>query len=290
VTWGTFQTWQLSFGLFSAIQGDEKVKCARMPVMSDRGLKNLFQSGDIVTAFTLLSRLPLPGDHDAGADRAANSVWAYPLVGAALGGLAALGAKLALLFGAPPGITAALALALLVLLSGALHEDGLADSADGLGGGKDRETRLAIMRDSRIGAFGAVALGVALMARWSGLSDLAEAGALFWPLVAVGAASRLPMVLAMFLMPSARRDGLSAAVGMPPVATVFAALGITFLLGLFALGFGVLPLLFWVLVAPLPLFWLAAKKIGGQTGDILGASQQLAEIAGLAVVVALSTP
>jgi len=255
--------------------------------MSDRFRDRPFRAGDIGTAFALLSRLPVPVDHEQAGERAGAACWAWPLVGAALGGLAGLGGGLAALVGAPPGIAAAVALALLVLLSGALHEDALADSADGLGGGGDRQARLAIMRDSRIGAFGASALALALLARFSAIETLAANGTLFWALVAAGAASRLPMALALLLMPPARREGLSAGLGLPPPRSVALAAGLAALIGLVGLGSGAVALMFWVLVAPLPLFWLAGRLIGGQTGDILGAGQQLAEIAALAVAVAV---
>lgn len=246
-----------------------------------------FQAHDIRAAFALLTRLPVPVDHELAADRAATATWAFPLVGASLGALAAIIAKIALTLGAPAGISAALALAVLVISTGALHEDGLADCADGLGGGADKARRLEIMKDSRIGAFGATALAIALIARWSGLEVLVETGHLFWPLVAICAVSRLPMVLAMFLMPPARQDGMSAGVGLPPPSSIVAAIASTALICLLAMGWGVFPLLFWAVIAPLPLFWLAKRLIDGQTGDILGGSQQLAEIAALAVAAAI---
>lgn len=243
-----------------------------------------FRASDIATAFSLLTRLPVSVDHEVAGERAAAATWAYPLVGAALGGIAAIIANIAVIFDVPAGIAAALALATLVLATGAMHEDGLADCADGLGGGRDREHRLKIMKDSRIGAYGAAALTLALLARWSGIEVLVQSGSLFWPLVAVGAVSRTPMVLAMFLLEPARRDGLSAGVGMPPPASAFTACGVAALIALIALGWGAFALLFWTFLAPVPLFLLARKLIGGQTGDILGGSQQLAEIMALAVV------
>jgi len=252
-------------------------------------MTDAYRLHDIAAAFSMLTRLPIPVDHDEAGARAAEASWAFPLVGAMLGAGAALVAMLALKLGAPTGIAAALALATLALSTGALHEDGLADCADGLGGGTTKVRRLEIMKDSRIGAFGATALAIALIARWSGLEGLTASGTLFWPLVAIGAASRLPMVLAMFLMTPAKPDGLAASVGLPPPVSVGAAVASVLVISLIALGWGVLPLFFWTLVAPLPLFLMAKNLIGGQTGDVLGGSQQLAEIAGLAVVLALIT-
>jgi len=252
--------------------------------MSDRLTNAGIKGGDIAAAVSLLTRVPVWVDHDRAGARAAAAVWAFPLVGALLGFAAALVIWGAQLLGAPTGVAGALGLAALVLATGALHEDGLADCADGLGGGSNRQRRLEIMHDSRIGAYGAAALCLSLIARWSAIEVLAQNGSLFWPLIAVGAVSRLPMVLAMFAMDPARRDGLSAGVGMPPPGSVLLACTLAGLIGLIAVGWGVFGLLFWALIAPLPLFWLAGKLVGGQTGDILGGSQQLAEIAALAVV------
>ncbi len=246
-----------------------------------------FRISDINAAFSLLTRLPVPVDHEEAGERAAYATWAYPLVGAVAGGLAGLLANLALALGAPAAISAALALTVLVIITGAMHEDGLADCADGLGGGANKTRRLGIMKDSRIGAYGAVALAIAMIARWSGIDALASGGHLFWSLIAVGAASRAPMVLAMFVMKPAREDGLSSGIGVPPPQSVAAAAGIAIIIAFITLGWGAFPLIFWSLVAPLPLLALANKLIEGQTGDILGGTQQLAEIAGLAVVVAL---
>ncbi|NOX72754.1 MAG: adenosylcobinamide-GDP ribazoletransferase [Alphaproteobacteria bacterium] len=257
--------------------------------MSDPSQDQGFRAHDIAAAFSLLTIFPIPVDHEQAGARAAHAVWAYPLVGAALGAIAASIGNLALVFGAPTGLAAALALGVLALSTGAMHEDGLADCADGLGGGRDKVRRLEIMKDSRIGAFGAVALMVALLARFSGIEALMAANTLFWPLVAVGAASRLPMVLAMFLMSSARDNGLSASVGLPPPKSVVAAIGATFVICVLTLGWGVIPMLFWVGAATLPLFWLAGRLIGGQTGDVLGGAQQLAEIAALGVAFAAVT-
>ncbi|MCA8867740.1 MAG: adenosylcobinamide-GDP ribazoletransferase [Rhodobacteraceae bacterium] len=246
-----------------------------------------FAPGDILVALGLLSRIPVSVDPELAVTRAATATWAYPLVGAVLGGLAGLVGSILLELNLPSGMAAALALGVLVLLSGAMHEDGLADCADGLGGGHDRERRLEIMKDSRIGAFGAVALVIVLLARWAGLGSLAPVG-LFWPMLAIGAVSRLPMILAMYGMQPARADGLSAGVGTPPPGSVLAALGIGLAIAVLTLGgVGFLVLLI-ACLAPLPLFWLAQERIGGQTGDILGGSQQLAEIAALATLAAWS--
>jgi adenosylcobinamide-GDP ribazoletransferase len=136
---------------------------------------------DLASAFALLSRLPIrPGTF-----RQASSAWAWPVVGAVHGALAGSVAWGLTVLAVPAGATAALTLALLVLLSGGLHEDGLADAADGLFGGHTAERRLEIMKDSRIGSYGAMALVLVLILRWSALSAILATGPA-WPALIAG--------------------------------------------------------------------------------------------------------
>lgn len=237
---------------------------------------------DLLSAFALLTRLPLPNHHGTGA----GSAWAWPLVGAVLGALMAGLAGAALWLGVTPGVTAALVLALAAMLTGGLHEDGLSDTADGLFGGWTRERRLEIMKDSRVGSFGVLALVLVTLARWSALTALLVHGA-HWPaLVAVGALSRVPMALIMAVLPNARGSGLAHATGRPGLraALIGAAMGGA-IACLFA-GWSALPMLAAVAGVSLWLALSAQRRIGGQTGDILGATQQLAETACLAVLAA----
>jgi adenosylcobinamide-GDP ribazoletransferase len=236
---------------------------------------------DLLSAFALLTRLPLPDHHGTGAA----SAWAWPVVGAVLGAIAALVAGLALWLGFTPGVVAGLVLALGAVLTGGLHEDGLSDTADGLFGGWTRERRLEIMKDSRVGSYGVLALVLVTLLRWSALTTILAAGSP-WVLVAVGALSRAPMALVMSALPNARATGLSHATGRPSgrVALIGAALAgaIAFLFA----GWGTIPMLALVAVTSGLLARSAQARIGGQTGDILGATQQLAEAAALAVLAA----
>ena len=200
--------------------------------------------------------------------------------GGALAGLALLGVA--------PGVAAAMALGALLLLTGALHEDGLADAADGLGGGRTAERALEIMADSRIGAFGAAALTVSLLTRWSALSALAvvdpvAAGA---ALAVAGAVSRSVMAVGLAAWPSARQGGLSDAQGRAPEWAAATALAIGAMasvgLGLFAVGLVAGAAWIAAVAAGALTLLYAARRLGGQTGDVLGAAQQLAEIAFLA--------
>ena len=256
--------------------------------MSDKNSASPVQLHDIAAAFSLLTRLPVPVDHTRAGERAAAAVWAWPLVGAMVGLLGGVFGAAALWLGAPAGIAAAVVIAVMMLATGGLHEDGIADCADGLGAGSDRARRLEIMQDSHIGAFGVAALAVVLIARWSGSEGLLDGGSLLG-FAAAGTASRLPMVLALHLMPTARDTGMSASVGRPDRKPVSIAVGLSLIICILTFGLTGVWVLVVAILTALPLFLLAQRLIGGQTGDILGGSQQLAEIAALAAVAAAVT-
>lgn len=241
------------------------------------------QPMDIPAAFTLLTRFPLPVDHVKTGERAARAAWAYPLVGAVLGLIAGTVALALAAVGVQSGMAAAIAIGLMMLFTGALHEDGLSDCADGLGGGTTIQRRLEIMKDSRIGAYGAAALGAALLARWSGY-DAVIAVDWVWAFIAVGAASRLPMVLVMYGMPLARPGGLAASVGLVTAPIAIIATLLTVVLCVVSIGLLALPAIAIAILACLPLCYLAWRRIEGYTGDILGGCQQIAEIAALATL------
>lgn len=239
---------------------------------------------DVMSAFALLSRLPLPNHRATGAA----SAWAWPLVGAVLGAFGAALASAALWLGVTPGVTAVMVLALSAMLTGGLHEDGLSDTADGLYGGWTKARRLEIMKDSRVGSYGVLALVLVILARWAGLTAvLVYSGPLHshWAaLVATGAVSRAPMTLVMALLPNARGAGLSHATGQPSPATALVALALATAIAAALTGWTAASLMLAALGAAILLSVVALRKIGGQTGDILGATQQLAEVACLTVL------
>lgn len=192
-------------------------------------------------------------------------------------------------------VVAVLTLAISVAVTGALHEDGLADTADGLFGGRTAERRLEIMKDSRIGSYGAVAIGLSLLLRASALSailDAAGVGAGVAALLSAACWSRMEGLFLLAREAPARKDGASAAVGQPTRGTVWAAVGLSLAI-VAVLGWaaslpiaGVLLGLGLARLATMGLGRLARRLIGGQTGDIVGAAQQCAEIAiylGLAI-------
>ncbi len=237
----------------------------------------LVSFADIPAALGLLSRLPVNSDGKRGAACA----WAFPVTGLILGTIAAAVSWLATGIGLSHGLTAGLALASLVVMTGAMHEDGLADSVDGLWGGWDKSGRLEIMKDSHIGAYGVIALVLSLLLRWIALTALAQAGLLTIALIAVATLSRVPMVVLMVLMPHARKDGLSVSVGRAEMNTAMMALAIAAPIAAAFLGWSAIDVIGAVALAGTAVALIAMRKIGGQTGDILGATQQIAEIAAL---------
>ncbi|MBY0351994.1 adenosylcobinamide-GDP ribazoletransferase, partial [Tabrizicola sp.] len=193
-------------------------------------------------------------------------------------------ASAALWLGVTPGVTAVLVLALGAMLTGGLHEDGLSDTADGLFGGWTKARRLEIMKDSRVGSYGVLALVLVVLARWSALTALLVFGGHWAALVATGALSRAPMALIMALLPNARGEGLSHATGQPAPGIALAALGLGLAIAVALTGWTGIAMAAAALGAGAVLSASALRRIGGQTGDILGASQQLAEVACLAVL------
>ncbi|KPP85907.1 MAG: cobalamin 5'-phosphate synthase [Rhodobacteraceae bacterium HLUCCO07] len=243
----------------------------RDPHLSDR-------LRDLAVATSLLTRLPihLPA---AAFDHGARSAWCWPVIGLLLAGLAGCVALIGQATGLAHEISALLGLFTLVVLTGAMHEDGLADVADGFWGGHERGRRLDIMRDSRIGAYGVIALVLGLGLRAMALVSL---GIFMIPgLFAAAALSRAAMVVSMAALPHARRDGLSRATGRPSAMIATIACAIALVAALLLTGKAALPAILAVAVATAGAMHVARRKIGGQTGDVLGATQQLSEITAL---------
>ncbi len=239
---------------------------------------------DVLLCLGFFTRLPLPAIAWSAGDLA-TAIWAAPVVGAVVGAAGAAAYAAGDMLGLPPTAAAGLALAATMLLTGCLHEDGLADTADGFGGGSTRERKLEIMRDSRLGTFGVCALGLSLLLRWSALAAIGDPVAVAWALVAAHAAGRAAMPAVMLALPPARPSGLAEAAGRPSSAkaALAALLGVLALwpLGSTALFAGVVALLAWSAV----LGWLAMRQVGGHTGDVLGAVEQGGEIVILLAVV-----
>lgn len=243
---------------------------------------------DLALCLVFFTRLPLP-DLDFRGRILAAAIWGAPIAGLVIGLIGAIVFATAERFGLAMAPAAALALVATVVTTGCLHEDGLSDVADGFGGGKSRGRKLDIMRDSRIGAYGAMALALSLLVRWSALSQLVDPTQALFALVAAHTASRGVLGVFMHLLPSARDDGLSAGAGTVSLETaiVGAVLGAIPLL-LLGLGGAIAALILLGLLFA-AFHALCLNQIGGQTGDTIGALQQVSEIAVLLVAsVALS--
>lgn len=247
----------------------------------DAGRETLVQAEDLWAACGLLTVLPVPMSA-----RGARAAWAWPLAGLLVALIAWACAAIGLALGLTPGLAAALALAAGMMATGALHEDGLADCADGLFGGDAPGRRLEIMKDSRIGSFGTLALIVTVLARWSALSALISMGAVLAPLVMAAVLSRAALPVVMRVLPPARASGLSVATGLPPREAMALGLGLAAAIALILGGWMAVPVALFGGAAVTAVATLAARRIGGQTGDVLGAAQQMAELAILAVLAA----
>ncbi len=234
---------------------------------------------DLLAATQLLTRLPVGWIGTTGERPALTRiVWAYPVVGAVVGVIGGGVYWIAHAIGCPPEIAAIWSLAALVLATGALHEDGLADTADGFGGGATRERKLEIMRDSRTGSYGVIALVLSLGLRAAAIALLATPVEVMASLVVAGALGRAVPVALLMVLPPARADGLAAQSGRPDQAAATAGIGLGPIAAVVLLPTG--PALLSILAAGLAcaaVAWLARRQIGGQTGDVLGAGEQLAE-------------
>ncbi|WP_419912960.1 adenosylcobinamide-GDP ribazoletransferase [Hoeflea sp.] len=245
---------------------------------------------DTVRAVSFLSRLPVPGRYFSdGAVPAAQSSRSYPL--AAL--IVALPAA-ALLFllrsvGLDALFAAALTVLVLALTTGALHEDGLADCADGFGGGRDRDRVLAIMKDSAVGAYGCTALVFSILLRIAGVAAIASgtsAAAAALAVIGVAVISRAAMVWHWHYLPAAKPDGVAASAGQPSSdSTAFALISgvvIGGVLSLPAAGFGgAITALLLAAILCSGFTRMTSARINGHTGDTIGATQQVCEIVSL---------
>lgn len=228
------------------------------------------------TALMFFTRIPCARWAGSSGDDLNRAARYFPLVGVLVGGVAAAVYLAAQRF-FPQEIAVLASMAATLWLTGGFHEDGLADAADGLGGGWQKEQVLTIMQDSRLGSYGALALFVALMAKFQALAHLAPA--LIPALLVAGhALSRLGAVLVISTQEYVRASGKAK-----PLATRLSTGGL-----LLAIVCGLAPLawlspaLLWALL-PVALVWLwfsrlLQRRLGGYTGDCLGAMQQLCEL------------
>ena len=234
---------------------------------------------DLLTACGLLTRLPVarPGDLAA-------CVWAFPIVGGAVNGLGGLTYWLVHWFGMPPLLAAVWALTVTMLATGALHDDGLADTADGFGGGASPERKLEIMRDSRIGCYGALALLLSVLMRVAAISALGEPSRVMVAFCLAGMLGRGGILVLLLMLSPARDDGLGVAMG--ETRTGRATIGLALVVVACLLAAGVKPAIAIVAIgfgASLAMARLAHRQIGGYTGDVLGAGEVVTECVVLSI-------
>jgi len=261
----------------------------RGPMMKTRDSRANNLASDIKIGLAVCTRLPLPFSRSVESCGIARASWALPVAGIVVGGVGGLVYAIGFGLRLPPTLAAALALGATLFVTGCLHEDGLADTADGLGGGRDRARKLEIMRDSRLGTYGACALAMSLLLRWAALADMASPAAVASALIAAHAGARAALPAFMRFVPPARLDGLSAQAGQPPLrsAAVAILLGVLVLASALGLAATMIGLLL-ATCAGLLMAWLSVRQIGGQTGDVLGAMEQIIEIVILLTALATS--
>ncbi|WP_421904552.1 adenosylcobinamide-GDP ribazoletransferase [Mameliella sp.] len=234
----------------------------------------------------MLTRLPM-GRLDDPAPTLAQARWSFPLVGLPLGLLAWAVLASAQAVNLPPLAAGFAVLAVLAGLTGGLHHDGFADFADGMGG-HDRERRLEIMRDSRVGSYGVIAL---ILVTGLGASALSALPISAWAgLLLVSLTSRLAMLVLLDLMPPARHDGLGQMAATERDALpwrVWLPGGLLTLCAALIVGPASLPVLAAMVLTAAWVAWRARKLLGGQTGDVLGAAQLSSETAGWLVLAAV---
>ena len=242
-----------------------------------------------LTAVQFFTRIPVPARVGHCPQQLNQASRYFPLVGILVGTLSAASLWLCAQI-LPLPLSVGLSMAAGILVTGAFHEDGLSDFADGLGGGFTREKALAIMKDSRVGAYGAIALILVLLLKYQALLELCRAHSLLFVAAALIAAHSFSRLMAASLMLTQRyiRDDDSArakpaAQQISPASFAIALFtGIAALVLLFAAGTPVTNLFAAVLAALLMrayLAWRLQKRLGGYTGDCLGAVQQLTELA-----------
>lgn len=246
---------------------------------------------DLLTGLSFLTRLG--GAGPAGQFDLAGAAWTFPIIGAVVGLVGGVAVLIAGALDLGPLLTGLFAVLAMVLVTGALHEDGLADSADGIGGGSTVADKLAIMKDSRLGSYGGLALIFSVLIRAAAISGLLFDGqaTTVFVLIAAEAASRAALVRVWHDLPPARPEGLSASLGQPDERTSVAALAIggaiAAVLTVPLIGFwAALVALSGALAAALAFAAYARAEIGGQTGDTLGATQQVAAMTYLLLALA----
>ena len=236
-----------------------------------------------------LTRLPLGRlAGDAPPPPPAMLVWTFPLWGAVMGSGISLGGGVLLWLGLPPELTALAMVALGIILSGALHEDGFADCCDGFWGGDTPERRLKIMRDARLGSYGVLGLVLTTGWRWLALASIPEE-AMLVGFVLMQVLPRGGLGLLWNFFPAVTTSSMARIRPNLLPATISLGLGavIVFGLGLWLDPALIVPLMIVTLAGMFGFGWLARRKLGGLNGDCLGGAEQVGQMAVAAVMAML---
>jgi adenosylcobinamide-GDP ribazoletransferase len=252
--------------------------------MNDTGVRGLPPIGPLA-ALQFLTRIPIR--LRSAPDMAGMVVW-FPLAGAVIG-LVAGGVGALAFEWTSPLVAGALAVVTGLLVTGAFHEDGLGDVADGFGGGWSVERRLEIMKDSRHGTYGVAAMASSILIRVMAVASLPSWGTVLAGVVAAHAMARGAAVALMASMPLARHGGLGTDYGQATTRLRGSAAGaMAGVIGWIAVGPWTIPAIGVALVSVAAVGALARHKIGGISGDVLGAAEQVAECAVLVLISALA--
>ena len=241
---------------------------------------------DIFVALSLLTRIPIKVP-DHAYNRTDKAVWAYFLAGVFWGLTVWFVTFSFSYFGIPISVSAALGLSAGIIATGAMHEDGLADSTDGILGGWDRDQKLEIMKDSCLGVYGTLAIALSTIVRWQLIIALFAHGFALVSLVLVGCLSRSVLPFMRAGLNNVRQEGLSHSVGRPSSPFIYFSLGITVLFAAVSLKIVGLILCVVAVLVALVCAIFVKRAIGGHTGDILGATLILTEIAVLCTLLVL---
>jgi adenosylcobinamide-GDP ribazoletransferase len=233
---------------------------------------------EIVVAFQFLTRIPMPRTAFE-VDSLSRAVKFFPLVGLVVGCGAVLLQRI-LIYHLGRPLVALIMLAYLVLITGCLHEDGLADVVDGFGGGWTRDQILAILKDSRIGSYGATALVLSLLARYLLLASLPMEHFAAYVISAHILCRWSSLPLSYLLLPAREQGGQGARIAkLTSLPSLIFGSVFSFAIVIFALRWSaIVPLLVSVIAVALT-GWIYFRKLGGITGDCFGATNQLTEIA-----------
>jgi adenosylcobinamide-GDP ribazoletransferase len=244
---------------------------------------------EVIAAFMLLTVLPIGRFGRNCRDHSPDAVWAYPIVGAAIGAIGAIVYTECISIGLPAGLAAICSLSATVIATGGMHEDALADTADSFGG-QSRARKLEIMRDSRIGTFGVLALVLALATRGTAIASIAAPGNVALAQIVSATLGRSSMLVVLLFLTPAHVDGLGATLGKTTKtrAGTGLVLAAAVSLSLVPTVFALCVIAAAVMVA-LCATAIARRQIGGYTGDVLGAVEVVAESSMLAMFAAHST-